>query len=66
MDISKKFISVKDGAVDTIDKVSGPTSRAGVTLERIAKLAKAGVSARTIGTQLGDNSRTCERVLISA
>lgn len=64
MTISKKLKSMKDAAVDNIDKASGPTSRAGVTLERIAKMAKAGVSARAIATQLEDNSRTGQQYTV--
>jgi hypothetical protein len=55
MTISRELKFVKNSVVDAIDKASGPTSRAGVTVERIAK---AGVSSRTIATQLADNSHT--------
>ena len=58
MTISKKINTVQDSVVDTLDKVSGSTSRAGVTLERIAKMAKAGVGNRAISAQLEDNSHT--------
>jgi hypothetical protein len=58
MTISRELKFVKNSVVDAIDKASGPTSRAGVTVERIAKMAKAGVSSRTIATQLADNSHT--------
>ncbi|MFW7342562.1 hypothetical protein V0R37_13615 [Pollutimonas sp. H1-120] len=58
MTISKKINSMQDSIVDTLDKVSGPSSRAGVTLERIAKMAKAGVGNRAIAVQLEDNSHT--------
>ncbi|MFC5550003.1 hypothetical protein [Massilia aerilata] len=58
MTIVKKLKSIKDAAVDTIGKVSDPASRAGVTLERVAKMAKAGVGNRAIASQLTDNSRT--------
>lgn len=61
MTIQKKLKSMQDSVVDNLDKVSGPTSRAGVTLERIAKMAKAGVSNRTISTQLEDNSHTGQK-----
>lgn len=64
MTISKKLKSIKDAAIDSIDKASGPTSRAGVTLERIAKMTKAGVSARAIATQLEDNSHTRQQYTV--
>jgi len=58
MTIQKKLKGIQDSVVDNLDKVSGPTSRAGVTLERIAKMAKAGVGNRAISAQLEDNSHT--------
>jgi hypothetical protein len=64
MTISKKLKSMKDAAIDSIDKASGPTSRAGGTLERIAKMTKAGVSARAIATQLEDNSHTRQQYTV--
>jgi len=58
MTIKKKFQSAQDIVADNLDKVSGPTSRAGATLERIAKMAKAGVGNGAIKAQLEDNSHT--------
>lgn len=58
MTIKKKFQSAQDIVADNLEKMSGPTSRAGATLERIAKMAKAGVGNGAIKAQLEDNSHT--------
>lgn len=58
MTISNK---IKDTIVDSLDKVSTPTSRVGVTIERIVKMANAGVSNRAIVAQLEDNSHSGQK-----
>ncbi|MGQ8820775.1 hypothetical protein [Bibersteinia trehalosi] len=52
----KLFNQVADTASNVIDKVSSPAFRAGHTVERVGKMLEAGVSPRTIATQMSDNS----------
>lgn len=47
---------ITDTASNAIDKVSSPACRAGYTVERVGKMLEAGVSPRTIATQMSDNS----------
>lgn len=58
MKITKTINAMNDVAVDMIDKVSGSTSRAGVSVDRVGKMAKGGVGTRTIATQMTENSHT--------
>lgn len=58
---------VINNTIDTLDQLSTPTSRSGVTVKRIAKLVQNGVSPAVIALQLQGNSKskipyTCEQV----
>lgn len=46
---------------DALEKTSSPTSRAGITVNRVAKMARAGVQASVIAEQLTENSRNGNR-----
>ncbi len=52
-DLLNKAVYVTD---NFFDKVSSPASRAGYTVERVGRMLEAGVSPRTIATQMSDNS----------
>ncbi|HHT7473893.1 TPA: hypothetical protein ACT15G_005684 [Raoultella planticola] len=45
-------------SADVLDKVSSPSSRAGNTVERAAKMAEAGVASAAIAAQLSSGSST--------
>ena len=53
---------VGDALVDTgsqvLDKVSSPTSRSGIVVERVGKMAKGGVAPEAIAAQLSSGSAT--------
>jgi hypothetical protein len=46
----------KDFTIDALDKVSSPGSRAGATVERVAKMCKANVAPEVIALQMKMNS----------
>ena len=48
--------TVVDTGVDFLDKVSSPTSRAGSTVERAAKMTREGVDKDVIALQMTKNS----------
>ena len=54
--MKKTMNKVINTATDTIDKVAGPTSRTGSTVERVAKMRRAGISRKVISEQLTANS----------
>lgn len=58
--MNKNISKVVDEAAgivgDFVDKVSSPTSRSGHTVSRIVAMYDAGVSERTIASQLTDSS----------
>lgn len=58
---------IVNSTIDALDQLSHPTSRAGVTVKRVAKLVQNGVSPAVIALQLQENSKsktpyTCEQV----
>lgn len=57
-----KIDQVVDAVVNTgsdlLDKVSSPASRAGSTIERVAKMARSGVVPTAIAAQLSSGSPT--------
>jgi hypothetical protein len=54
--IKKSLNNAVDTAKDAIDKVSGPTSRAGHCVDRVSKLDNNGVQKSVIAAQLTANS----------
>ena len=48
--------TVIDGAVNLLEKVSSPASRAGNTVERVGKMLDEGVSPSVIALQMTENS----------
>ena len=51
---TKQFLNK---AVDVFEKCSTPATRAGNTVERVGKMAEAGVSRKTIASQMTERSR---------
>ncbi|CUI27480.1 hypothetical protein ACOTJG_28265 [Achromobacter xylosoxidans] len=61
MTIKTTFRKVVNVTTDALEKTSSPTSRAGITVNRVAKMAHAGVQASVIAKQLTENSRNGNR-----
>ncbi|MCW9739050.1 hypothetical protein L2V80_05060 [Proteus mirabilis] len=54
--MSKIINDILNTGSDALDKISSPTSRAGYTVERAAKMLAAGVCPEAIAAQMNKNS----------
>lgn len=63
--VEKVLHAVTDAGSQALDKVSSPASRSGTTIERVGKMAAAGVSDRAIAAQLSDGSATGHEYTVS-
>lgn len=61
MGIRKAIRNAVDTTTDVLEKTSNSTTRAGITVDRVAKMAKAGVQHGVIAQQLTANSRNGNR-----
>ena len=54
--MKKKLQDAKNSGIDTLDKVSTPTSRAGSTIGRVSSLVRKKVDKEVVALQLSKNS----------
>ena len=63
--IGKALNAAADAGSQVLDKISNPTSRSGIVIERVGKMAAAGVADNVIAAQLSSGSSTKHEYTVS-